>query len=178
MREAKGEVAGVGINLLAQGGYTGLSNAYNKYNNFKYVASTEGRFFDSRFGVFAQADLERRNLTSNEFGASYTHQGSSTTQYITSILNLNDIPRDRQRINGTVVMDYKLPEGKVSLTNFVSSGTTESVNRGEAYDIQNNLHTYSLAYSRSTLNVLTNVLNLEQQLPIFHADLRLSHTVL
>lgn len=176
MREAKGEREGLGVNLLAQGGYSGLSNSYNKYNNYKYVASAEGRFFESRFGVFAQADLERRNLTSNEFGASYTHQGSSTAQYITTLLNLNDIPRDRKRINATLVMDYKLPDGKVGLTNFVSSGTTESVNRGEAYDIQNNLHNYSLAYSRSELNVVTNVLNVEQQVSIVHADLRLSHT--
>ena len=176
MREAKGEKEGLGFNLLAQAGYNGLSNAYNKYNNYKYVASVDGRFFESRLGVFAQADLERRNLISNEFGAAYTHLGSSTEQYITSSLNLNDIPRDRQRANGTVVLDYKLTDGKISLTNFVSSGTTVSQNRGEVLDIQNNLHNYSLAYSKSTLSVITNSLGIEEQLPIFHVDARLSHT--
>jgi len=179
MREAgggKGEKEGIGLSLLAQGGYNGLSNAHNKYNNYKYVASVDGRFFESRFGVFAQADLERRNLTSNEFGASYTHLGNSTIDYITTGLNLNDIPRDRQRANGTLVLDYRLPEGKISLTNFFSSGATNVQNRGEFYDIQNNLHNYSLAYSKSTLSLITNTLNAEQQLPIFHANAKLSHT--
>ncbi len=176
MREARGEKEGLGFSLLAQGGYNGLSNVYNKYNNYKYVASTEGRFLDSRLGFFAQADLERRNLTSNEFGASYFHLGESPVEYITQGLNLNDVPRDRQRANGTVVLDYKLPEGKISLSNFLSSGTTDVQNRAEFFDIQNNLHNYSLAYSKSTLSVITNVLEVEHQLSMFHLDAKFSHT--
>src|SRR5208283_3291437 len=110
---------GVGISLLTQAGYTGLSDAQNQFNNYKYVASVENRFFDDRsLGVFVQADLERRNLSSNEFGASFLHLGSSTTDYITQSLNLDDVPRDRQRANGTIVLDYRLPNGKISLMNF------------------------------------------------------------
>ena len=62
MREAKGDEPGLGYNLLAQGGYNGLKASSNKYNNYRYVGSVEGRFFDQTLGVFAQADLERRNL--------------------------------------------------------------------------------------------------------------------
>jgi len=58
MREAKSDKEGLGLSLLAQGGYNGLSNAYDKYNNYKYVASVDGRFFEDRsLGVFVQADL-------------------------------------------------------------------------------------------------------------------------
>lgn len=177
MREAKSDKEGLGLSLLAQGGYNGLSNTYDKYNNYKYVASVDGRFFaDRSLGVFVQADLERRNLTSNEFGATYTHQGSSTTLYMTSLLNLNDVPRDRQRANGTIVLDYKLPDGKISLMNFLSTGTTEVQNRGESFDVQNNVHNYALAYSKNTLNVITNALNVEHQAWLLHANLKLSHT--
>jgi TonB-dependent receptor len=167
---------GLSGSFLAQGGYNGLANAYNKYNNYKYVGSIEGRFFDGLFGVFGQADLERRNLSSNEFGATYDHLAVSTTEYITRALNLNNIPRDRRRANGTLVLDYRLPEGKISLMNFVSSGTTDVQNRAESFDIQGNIHNYSLAYSQSTLNMVTNALTVEHQLPIFHALAKLSHT--
>ncbi len=176
MRQAGESVPGVGVNFLAQLGYKGLSNAYNKFNNYKYVGGLEGRLFDNQLGFFAQADAERRNLASNEFGATYTHLGSSTTNYITQILNLNDVPRDRERTNGTIVLDYRLPAGTVTLTNFGSSGVTDIQNRGESFDIQQNLHNYNVGFSRSTLSVMTNILNLDQQLPIFHANLRLSHT--
>lgn len=177
LREARVKKPGVPqFNILAQGGYNNLSNAYNKYNNYKLVGSAEDRFFDDKFGVFAQLDFERRNLTSNELGATYDHQGSSTTQYLTSTLNLNDIPRDRRRVNGTVVMDYKLPKGKINLMNFFSSGKTEIQNRGESFDILNNIHNYSLAFSQSTQNVITNALNLKYSIPIFDANVKLSHT--
>ncbi|MGA9406332.1 MAG: TonB-dependent receptor [Bacteroidota bacterium] len=177
LKEAGADKEGVGINLLAEGGYNGLSNAENPLNNYKYVASVENRFFDDRsLGLFAQADLERRNLASNEFGASFLHLGSSTTDYITQSLNLDDVPRDRQRANGTIVMDYRLPNGKISLMNFFSSGTTTVQDRGEVFDIQNNLHDYSLAYSKSTVNIITNTLDADQQLSIFHVDAKFSHT--
>ena len=177
LREARVEKPGVPqFSILLQGGYNNLSDAYNKYNNYKVVGSVEDRFFDDKFGVFAQLDFERRNLASNELGASYDHQGSSTTQYLTSTLNLNDIPRDRRRINATIVMDYKLPDGKINLMNFFSSGNTEIQNRGESFDILNNINNYTLAYSKSTLSVITNALNLKYTLPIFDANIKLSHT--
>ena len=180
MREAgagKSEQQGIGYSLLAQGGYNGLSDAYNKLNNYKYVGSIEGRFLnDQALGIFVQADVERRNLTSNEFGAAYTNLGDETNQYLTNSLNLNDVPRDRRRANGTVVIDYRLPEGKISLANFASSGTTDIVNRGESFLVQTNVHSYSLAYSKSTQNIITNIFHAEQQLPIFHADVKLAHS--
>lgn len=161
--------------LLLQGGYNNLSNAYNKFNNYKYVGSAEDRFLDDRFGIFAQIFVERKNLTSNELGASYTNLGN-TTQYLTTGLNLYDIPRDRLRYNGALVMDYKLPEGKLKFSNLLSSGETNIQNRSETYDIQNNIHNYTMAYSNSTLNVITNSLDYQQELPVFHLDAKLFHS--
>ena len=119
LREAKVNVPGVPrYGLLLQGSYNNLSNAYNKLNNYKYVGSFEDRLMNNRFGIFAQIDVERKNLSSNEMGASYTNAGNSTTQYWTSGLNLYDIPRDRQRYNGAIVLDYILPEGKIKFDKF------------------------------------------------------------
>lgn len=181
IREAQGGKAGLGFNLLAQQGYTGLENAYNKYDNYKYDSSIEGRFFDERLGAFAQANVERKNLTSNEIGATYANRSADAINYITQSIALRYIPRDKQRINGALVLDYKLPEGKITLSNFASSGTTEVEDRNEVFNINTgpssrNQHIYSLAYSKSTLNMMTNSLNLERQLPIVHADFKLSHT--
>jgi TonB-dependent receptor len=138
------------FNFLAQTGYNGLSNAYNKYNNYKYVGSLENRFSDGLLGVFAQIDVERKNLTSNELGASYSYfqqDPRSLTDFSTTGLTLSDIPRDRQRINGALVLDYQVPDGKIKLTNFVSSGNTDVRSRQEYFDILNTQYSYSLSYS-------------------------------
>lgn len=176
MREAKWDREGIGLEFIAQGGYNGLSNLPNQMNNYKLVGNVEARFFDSRFGVFAQADWERRNLGSNEFGATYDHIGVSTTDYNVTGLKLNYIPRDRQRGNGTLVLDYRLPEGKIALMNFFSAGNTEVVNRAEDFNIAGNTHGYSLAYSESRMKMVTNALSFEHEIPLFHLEAKLSHT--
>ena len=106
LREARlGEPATPGFNLLAQGGYKNLPDAYNKYNNYKYVASAEERFLDDDLGVLAQIDIERENLTSNELGAAYAQHGNNSRDYSVLSLNLYDTPRDIQRRNAALVLD-------------------------------------------------------------------------
>ena len=168
------------VNFLIQGGYNGLSDAYHKTNNYKYVASVENRYFDKLFGVFAQADVERRNLTSNEFGAVYTHNGLSNTEYLITGFGVADIPRDRLRYNAAAVLDYKIPDGKLKLSNFLSSGSTNVIQRGEVYNINSgstsNQHLYNMNYSNIKLNQISNLLEYDQQVPIFHVNAKFSHT--
>ncbi len=97
---------------LGQGGYKGLSDAYNKFNNHKYVGSAEERFLDDRLGVLAHIDIERENLTSNEMGASYNEIFNSKIQYVTTAVTLSDIPRDIERHNAALVIDYKFRKEK------------------------------------------------------------------
>jgi TonB-dependent receptor len=176
LREAKVKAPGVpNFGLLVQGGYNGLSDAYNKFNNYKYIGSAEDRFLNERLGIFAQVDVERKNLTSNEMGATYTHAGNSISQYYTTALNLYDIPRDIQRYNGALVIDYKLPEGKVKLSNFISRGISNNQTRQETFDILNNQIIYGLTQNYSQSWIVTNGIDFQQQLPIFQMDLKVSN---
>lgn len=176
MREAHVKKPGVPqFSLVAQGGYNALSDAYNKFNNYKYVGTVEDRFFGGRFGVFAQADVERINLSSNELGASYGEYGNTLTQYVMNSLNLYDIPRDRQRYNGALVLDYKLPEGSLKLTNFLNTGTTNRTTYSESFDLGSNIRYYGISNSNSTLSNIVDILDFKQQLPVFRLSLTLSH---
>lgn len=160
--------------ILVQGGYNNLPNAYNKFNNYKYVGSVQDRFLQERLGVFAQVDVERMNLSSNQMGASYTNAGNSTTDYWTSGLNLNDVPSDLLRYNGALVLDYRLPNGSIKFDNFLSSGTTSTLNRGESFGISDNTLTYSLGTSQSILTTVINGLDFKQRFSIFRLAARVS----
>jgi TonB-dependent receptor len=180
MREAKGDKEGLGVELLAQGGYNKLPDAEHRYNNYKYVGSVEGRFFDQKFGVFVQGDIERRNLSSNELDAADDAKDGTFDQTKKLSVAFHDISRDRQRANGTINLDYLLPEGKINFSTFVSSGTTYTQDRGQTYFVNGgtikNSENYTLAYTQSKVNMLTNTLNFEKQLPVFHVNAKLSHT--
>jgi TonB-dependent receptor len=179
LREAKESASGIPqVGLLAQGAYSGLEKTYN---NYKIVGNVEDRFFDNQLGVFAEFNAERKNLTSNELGGSYflneKNPGVQNPVYLSN-LNLNDILRDRERFGGTLVLDYRIPEGTVSLMNLFSSGDTRTQNRGESYDVSvgGRSHSYTGAVSENKLNVLTNMLEYQQTLSLFALDAKLSHS--
>ena len=178
LKEAGSGGAGVpAISVLTQGAYNGLARSAG---NYKLVGSVENRYLDDQLGLFVEADVERKNLTSNELGGSYFLNqkvlGAQNPVYLSN-LNLNYIFRDRQRYAGTVVADYRLPEGKVLFSTLLSSGDTKIQNRGESYDLGNgNNHQYSTSVSENRLNVMTNMLDLQQTFPLFDLDARLSHS--
>lgn len=180
LREAAGGKPGPSLQVLVQGGYTGLPDAQDKLGNYKVAPSLEGRFFQERLGLFLQAIFEQRNLSSNEFGASYTNKSADLVNYITQSISLNYFYRTRQRQNGILVLDWTGPTTKVSLSSFYSSGQTELQNRYETFDINagvgaRNQHIYGLGHSSSRLEMLNNVLNLKSKLAFLLVDFALSN---
>lgn len=165
-----------GYDFIGRGGYNGLKNTYNDY---KFVGEISTRLLDSRLGILAQADIERRNRSSNEMGASYYLKGPELgieNPVFISGLNLRDITRERERFGGTFVMDYRIPDGKIAFKNFFSFADTKIKNRGESYNVDGNTHDYATTDTRNKLNVMTNVLNYEQQFSWAKVDAQLSHT--
>jgi len=177
LRKAKKTITGApAYDLEVQGGYNNLQNTYTDY---KFSGSIEQRLLEDKFGYYVQVTAERRNLTSNDLGASYYLNqkilGANNPVYLGNI-NLTDNIRDRKRYGATIVLDYKLPEGEVALMNFVSSSDTKIQSRGESYDFAGNTKDYSGNDISNKLNVITNILDVKQSTTIFDVDLKLSHT--
>lgn len=176
LREAKATNGIPRFNLTAQGGYNGLHTQFGPY---KFVASGEDRFFNDRLGIFAEGSAENVDLGSNTFGGSYglatLNYGQANPTYISS-LNLNDVYRTRKRYGGTVTIDYKIPDGKIDLMNFVSSSFTGSTDRGISYGIQSSTYYNRTTSSGTYLNQITNLLHFEKTLPFITINARLSHS--
>ena len=176
IREAQKNISNLPIvNLSLQGGYDNLQNVYN---NYKFSGSIEKRFFNDKFGVFAQGVIEKKNLTANILGAGY---GFLKTDYynpgpvVMNSLNLTYRPTIKKRYDATLVMDYKWQSGKIDLMNFFSKGDQTTTNFNQNYNIQGNSITYGASYSTPIENVITNILEVKQDLLTFNVDARLSH---
>jgi TonB-dependent receptor len=178
MREAKTKEPGVPLyHLDIQGGYKSLSDAYNKYNNYKYVFSFENRFLDEQLGVFAQVDIGRKNLTSNEMSAGFsTDWRHNFTDYTISTVQLADIPRDRSRYNGALNLDYTHSTGKIKLVNFFSTGTTNTQTRFESYDVGGSMLYYNLTNAKDIISSVSNSLDISQDISSFNLDFKLANT--
>jgi TonB-dependent receptor len=164
------------IDLRTQGGYNDLRNSYGDY---RFTASLERRFLEDRLGVFVQGSSERRNLSANELGASYSLQqktlGDAPFPDLQS-LYLSDVWRRRDRVGGTIVLDYQHESGEIGLMNFVSQSKTHETYRTENIGQTSNDITYSCSDNNNTLNVLSNMFSIKQDLPYFHVDVKLSHS--
>ncbi|HEY9166581.1 MAG TPA: carboxypeptidase-like regulatory domain-containing protein [Candidatus Kryptonia bacterium] len=178
IREAKGTHSGApSVTLLAQGAYNNLMGTYNDY---KFVASIEKRFFDDRLGIFVQGIAQRQNLTSNELGGSYYQpdKQDKPDSIVLGSLNLSFDPTLEQRYDGTLTLDYRLPNGKISLVNLLSHGTMTNESHDETYDLANYGNDILFGTQRSTndLNVMTNILHYQQTVSTINVSMKLSNS--
>lgn len=177
IREAKTSFTGEpAVTLLAQGAYNDLmSNA----KDYKFVASVENRFFDGKLGVFVQGVAQKQNLTSNQLAASYwmPDKVNYPDQVALGSLGLTFNLADQKRYDGTLMLDYKLPDGKIALMNFVSHGKTTNESHTETYDLKNygNDILLGTGMSSNELNVISNILTYEQTISDVKVHVKLSN---
>jgi len=160
-------------------GSAGYNNLKDTYNDYRLAGSLEQRFFDQVFGVFIQATGEQRNLSSNNFGAGYVlndkDHGDAGVPDLNSI-TLTDVFRTRNRVGGTIVLDYQHDDGEIGLMNFMSSSKTNAKSRGELIYPARDAVYYQASETNNNLKVISNLLSVKQDIPIFRVDLRLSHS--
>jgi hypothetical protein len=164
---------GFHYDVIAQGGYNGLREDISDY---MFVGSVSNRFFNNKLGVFAQVTTDRKNLGSNQMTAGYRMLSSDTEKLnplgITSV-NLRNIFSNRKRYGGTFTLDYLLPDGKIYLKNFLSSGETETQTYREGFGSS---HSFSTSDALSNQLIYVNILNYEQYISIFKIKAKVSHS--
>ena len=162
--------------ISAQDGYKAMKSSLGDY---MVVGSYEQRYFGQHLGLFFQGSIERRNLSSNELGVSYylndkTH-GDLGIPDLTS-LTLTDVFRIRNRNGVTAVLDYENSGTDIGFMNFFSGSDTKQIPRSESMVPNTNDMFYSATDGDNKLNVIANLLSIKQELPVFHLEVRLSHT--
>ncbi len=156
-----------------------LENGYNtlksSYGNYMVVGDVSNRFFDDKFGVFLQISGDRKNLSSNQMHADYSFDINDGRRIKTERLDLNDVIRERERIGGTLTLDFLLPDGKIYFKNFFSSGYNNQQNYKEGYSRAQS-HWYNASDNSSNQLIYSNILNYEQYISIFKVRAKLSHS--
>ena len=178
LREARGNGSGgPTYSLLAQGGYNDLMSAYNVY---KFVGSAEQRFLDDNFGVLVQGIAQKQNLTSDQLGGVYyaLFPESHPNDVSLGSLVLTFAPTDQRRYDGTVTLDYRLPNGKITLLNLVSYGKSTNESHSETYDLAGygNDVQFGTQLSTNQLHVATNILEFDQSLGAYQLKVKLSNS--
>lgn len=168
---------GIKSNVIVQGGYNNLRNTYN---DFMFVGSIGNRFFSDKLGIYVQANIEKRNRSSNDLNAYIGH-------YRTPEINVNNVLttggismvdnyRNRDRYGATVVFDYKLPKGSIQFNNILSQSTTTNNAFFEMYT-SGRTHEYNTGDSKNNLLIVTNVLEYVQNFGKLEINAKVSHSL-
>jgi TonB-dependent receptor len=162
------------VELRAEGGYNGLKNTRNDY---RLVTSLEHRFLDESLGIFLQGSFERRNLSDNTMSASLwlpsKALGNDAVPAVGAI-GVYDNFRTRERKGATIVMDYQHAGGEINFISFYSSGLTRIADRNIQIPLSNGSALFGAGYQGNSIDVLSNLFTLKQDLPWFHVDLKLT----
>ncbi len=165
------------ITFLAQGGYKDILKSYNPY---KFDLTLERRLFNNKFGVLMQGIAQQQNLTSNSLRARYDQIDKATDPDNLRLegMDLFFYPRMEKRYNGSVTLDYVLPEGNIALLNIFSKSERNTQYFQQHYGLENggNQIDYYASNMPNNINLITNILSYNQRLFSFDVDARLSHS--
>ncbi|MBI9072985.1 MAG: TonB-dependent receptor [Melioribacteraceae bacterium] len=168
--------SGFRFNGIAQGGYNGLEKSFGDY---KFVLSGSNRFFDNKLGIFAQADVERRNRSADVLSASHYIPNASldivNKVYVENV-SVRSVERNRDRYGGSLVFDYQLDNGEIVFSNFVSRSNTDVFTRQESFSVSSLQHNYGINDNSNELSIINNALKFEYDFGFIKADATVSNS--
>ena len=139
------------------------------------------RFFDNKFGVLFNLNLEAREGGDEWFTVSYDQQGSfpigdPRVSYGLNGVNVYDQLKKTNNYGGSLVLDYKLPKGQLVFTSMLSHSTPEeTLYRDDMQPISSiNYRFFTLQHNKYNSLLLNNSLRLEQQIGIVKLDASIS----
>jgi len=173
LREAP---SGFHYDVLSQGG---TNHQERTYGNYKLWASVSNRFFDDKLGVFLQGNANRADAGDDRTTAAYAAYESrpyGQAPYQMTTFTFNDQQNVISTFGGSLILDYKLPQGKIVLQNTISKGINDNASNNTQLDFENNRIIYSLNRDKYNRRLIANALQTEYNFGTIKAELTLSHS--
>jgi TonB-dependent receptor len=167
---------GYQINGGLQGGYNNLMNYYGNYSGY---VSVSNRFLDNNLGIIFGGNADRNNRTADKLTASYLASSANSSAIDQVTLNTFTTRREeafKNRLGGNVLVDYKIPFGKVTGNGFYSQAKTDGTYRQDQVDFRQNKRYYLLEQNVSTTSLYTSGLGVAQDFGWFKYDASISAT--
>ena len=166
-------------NLQVQGGYAELQDYYG---NYKVSGSLSNRFFDNKLGIIATFSTDEYDRSADRLNASYRTVTNTIDRVEVINLNIETVGLTeensvRGRTGGSLLLDYKIPNGKISANTFYNHQQGESLTRSNDYFNRDGRSGISMNIQNFETNIMTNALAINQELGRFKLDAGVSYTL-
>lgn len=166
---------GFHFDVLTQGNYNSQDRTTD---NYKFWLSASNRFFNNKFGVFVQGEMDRSDVGDWNGSAAYGYVTDPNTGYYDmNSYSYSDQVNVYTNKNASLILDYRLPHGKVVLQNTYSNGFNDISNYQNIlfFTNPNNIQ-YSLLRQKYGKDLMINGLDVENTFGTVGIDLTLSHS--
>lgn len=170
------------LRVNMKGGYSGQINSLS---NSGGSVSGSSRFFEDNLGFAASLDFSRTDRSSDELLNSYTpirpaREGEPHAPL--EIMNMSVIDRSeiRDRVGGSLMMDFKIDNGTIFLTTFGSRMDRDGFENERRLNLDGNRQMWYFREQASKIDVLSNRLSGEHTLTNLGStfvEWRVSHSV-
>lgn len=163
------------FNFSAQGGYNRLQDYYGNYN---FTASVSNRFFDNLLGIIVNANIDNYDRSADKLQDDW-RKYNYTISSVDLILREEQI--NRKRTGASFLLDYIIPNGKITSNVFFNQLNSKGLNHiGQVntneLGYSTNRHIYQLEQYKSTSNVFTSSLGINQDFDWIRYDAGLSRS--
>lgn len=175
LREAP---TGLHFDALSQGNYNSTDHVAD---NYKFWASVSQRFLDDKLGVFLQGNMDRSDggnqrasITPAFLGTSNNEYGEAT--YITNGANFEYDANIVKNSGGSLILDYRLPDGKIVFQNTYAGNLTDQNNNQIQMNFDLTQVTYTVDRELYGKDLWINALQAENTFGSIKVDASLSHS--
>ena len=164
------------FDALSQGS---LNHQDRTWDNYQFWMSASNRFFNDKLGVFLQGNANRFDDGTDRVSAGYGSYNSrpyGLQAYQMNNFTFNDQQNVTSTVGGSLILDYKLPNGKIMLQNTVSNVVYDNATHNYQYDFGGNRIVYSLSRDKNEKILLANALQTEYKFGSINTELTLSHS--
>lgn len=165
---------GLHLDILGQGGYTGLQN---EFGNYKVVGTASQRFLDDRLGAIFTFNADRFDRSADKLGIQYTdatRPGTDEKAIRINSLNLREELVDRSRLGGSVLLDFTIPRGRIMANTFYNELRNDALFR--FFSPTTDHLTYNVEQRSGTTSLMTSSLGVEQHLGPLRYDVQVALT--
>lgn len=166
---------GMQLNVSAQGGYNKLQDYYGNYN---FSLSASNRFLDNTLGLILNANIDNYDRSADKLQDDWKKYNYT----ISSVdLILREEQLNRKRTGASLLLDYLIPDGKVTANIFFNQLNSKGLNHiGQVntneLGYSTNRHIYQLEQYKSTTNVYTSALAMNQDFEWIKYDASISRS--
>lgn len=171
---------GLKLNTSVQMGHNQLQDYYGNYN---FTGNVSNRFLDNNLGLILNFNLDHYDRSADKFDGTYDRENRDTNDddideivLVPEEISLREVTRKQDRLGGSILLDYKIPNGKVTANAFFNRMSWEELNNVNRLNINQNRHYYDIEDQEGSTSVFTGALGFNYDLGFMSYDVGVSRT--